>query len=205
MPQIQDPDLSERLRRKFAIVGSSSIDTIAPELVGVVIVDALLPSPNQLHGFLSQAITGDAGDIPEIGIRNVDPLRPMQIDRMTVSVAVSVLETHLRLGAPGGTELGAAIGVVQDQTNSGLLVPAHAASAQDFNTVTGSGTIIWEATLLAHTPMVIEPASLVLAPQGTTVGAVVRDVIHFDLQSAAGALRVNWEFHFLEPQQRRGV
>jgi len=204
MPQIQDPELSERLRRKFGIVGHSSIDTIAPELVGVVIVDEVLPTTGQLFGFLSQDVQGDTGDIPEAGIRNIDPVRSLQVDRIRYST-LGTGEVHLRLGAPGGTELAAAIGVVQDQRSRGLLVPAHSASATDFNTVTGSGTIIWQAQSLPNTPYEIQPDSLILAPQGTLVGAVVRDVIHLDLQAAAGRILVSWEFHFLPPQQRFGV
>lgn len=39
MPRIQDPRLSENLRRRFQIKGADWIDTLAPELVGVVLVD----------------------------------------------------------------------------------------------------------------------------------------------------------------------
>ena len=203
-PQIQDPELAERLRRKFAIVGSSSIDTIAPELVGVVIVDEVLPALGRDEGMLSQSITGDTGDIPEVGIRNIDAVRSMVIDHIQFS-SNSGGVTKLRLGDVGGTELSAAIGQVADFRRQALLSPAHTASAQNFNTVTGAGTIIWQSTIVPNTPYDIHP-NLVIAPAGTIVGVnVVRDVVHMDMQLAAAILRVNWFYHFVPAELRPGV
>ena len=204
MPQIQDPELAERLRRKFSIVGSSAIDTIAPELVGVVVVDEVLPAIGRDEGMLSQSITGDTGDIPEVGIRNIDEVRSMVIDRIQFS-SNSGGVTKLRLGDVGGTELAAAIGQVADFRGQTLLSPAHAASAQNFNTVTGAGTVIWQSTIVPNTPYDIHP-NLVIAPAGTIVGVnVVRDVVHMDMQLAAAILRVNWFYHFVPAELRAGV
>ena len=199
MPQIQDPELSERLRRKFSIVGSSSIDTIAPELVGVVIVDDVMPNPDRDEGMVAQDITGDTNDIPEVGIRNIDVLRSCVIDRITASTTNTGVEMHLRLGPPGGTELAAAIGQVTDFRRGSLLSAVHTASATDLNSVGGSGTRIWEATVLPNEIHNIEP-NIVLAPAGTIVGVnVERDVIHMDIAKTSGRLRVTWFYHFIPP------
>ena len=204
MPQIQDPELSNRLRRKFGIVGNV-IDTLAPEIVGVVVVDDVLPQVGREEGMLAQVITGDTGDIPEAGLRNMDQTKALVIDQIQWSTPNTGTIVKLRLGSPNGTELAAAIGQVRDFRGQSLLSPAHAASAQNFNTVTGGGTIIWSMTCVANTPYDIFP-NLVLAPAGTIVGVnVERDVVHMEIQFAAAILRVVWFYHFVDPplQARR--
>ena len=200
MPRIQAPAIAERLRRKFEIAGSSDIDTIAPELVGVIIVDDVLPQLGSNEGALSQTVTGDTGDIPEVGIRNTDPNRSCVIDRIQMVTSNAGVRCKLRLGPPGGTILAAAIGTPTDFRGQTLTSALLAHSASNFNTVTGAGTIIWDMTMLANVPHEVMVPKIVLAPFGTIVGVnVVRDSIHMDIQSAASILRVTWSFHFIEP------
>lgn len=43
MPRIQTADITALIRERFQIKGAGSIDTLAPELVGVINVDQLMP------------------------------------------------------------------------------------------------------------------------------------------------------------------
>ena len=56
MPEIQDPELSSKLRERFQVKGHGTISTLAPEIVPVVVVDDF--SAQDL-GTWSPAVAGD--------------------------------------------------------------------------------------------------------------------------------------------------
>lgn len=80
MPLIHAPDVSTRLRNRYGIVGEGTVDTLAPELVPIAIVDDLReaqqsedlecwaghelnPSAaeNAEHAFINPTVPGDVG------------------------------------------------------------------------------------------------------------------------------------------------
>ena len=195
-PQIQAPGLAERLRRRFEIVGSSAIDTIAPELVGVVVVDELIPAVDRTEGRMSVNVTGDANDIPEIGLTNLDPVRSLVIEEFYISSTSTGQVSHRALGVQGTPVAG---GVIQAaDLRRDFLVPALSPTSSDNNTVTGGGDRYWQQRILANTGMRVI-SGVVLAPAGFLFGAIARDLCHWDLAVAAGQLHVAVLFHFLDP------
>lgn len=132
MPQIQAPELAEALRRKFSIVGGSPIDTIAPELVGVVVVDVLLPRLLRLDGCTSARITGDTGDIPEIRLRNLDPIRQLIVDRIILTTSSANTVVRVRRGNSGGTIASTADAIAVDRRNP-TEVPADEGDSTNLN------------------------------------------------------------------------
>ena len=198
MPQIQRPDLGEALRRKFDIVGPSSIDTISPELVGVVIVDEILPRLDRAEGIGSNSITGDANDIAESGLQNLDPARLLILDKVVISGS-STTRYRLRAGPPGGT-VGAGGNIDASDLRGALLVPALTLSATDLNSVAGSANIYAEVRLLANTAWEWKP-NLVLDVAGTVRGGTETDRIHVDHAQVASTLTASYFFHF----ESRGI
>ena len=197
MPQIQDPALSERLRRKFAITGSSTIDTIAPELVGVVLVDELLPNQQRFEAVLAGQIVGDAGDIPEFGLINLSASAHLVIDGILVSHSgVGVM--RLRFGQVGGTPGAGAVTQFTDFRNP-LNAPAVAEPATDLNTAAGAGTRLITARLLGNTPQFWQP-NIVLDFAGAPLFA---DRVHVDSELVAITMNVTYFFHFIDPDIRR--
>lgn len=69
MPQHQRPDLSNFLRRRFDIVGPAIFDTVAPEIVPVLPLNADAPA---LFGFGRGGVTGGAGARAKISIGQPD-------------------------------------------------------------------------------------------------------------------------------------
>ena len=198
MPQIQRPDLAEALRRKFDIVGGSSIDTISPELVGVVVVDELIPRLERMEAVASAAITGDAGDVPEIELRNMDASRPLVVDTVIISTASGNVRASIRFGAPGGTLSGSQTqGTTMDfRRRASFVAPGFIDTAVNLNS-SGAGTILWHSEILAGTPIVIHP-NIVLDVAGSLVGAVTADRIHTSINVAAGSLRTTYMYHMIE-------
>lgn len=196
-PQIQDPDLSERLRRKFQIVGSSSIDTIAPELVGVVVVDSLLPSVSRRSALMTVEITiSDAGDIPEISLVNLDPVASLVIEEFWIGGNTAGTYRFRTLGVQGTLVAG---GVIAGNDLRGpLLVPAITPTAVDLNALGGGGTRLWQGRLSANVTVHVI-TNTVLAPAGTLIGAIPRDVVHWDNSIAASRLAVAARIHFEDP------
>ena len=199
MPQIQRPDLAEALRRKFDIVGSSTIDTLAPELVGVVIVDELIPRISRQEAVASVAVTGDTGDIPEIELRNMDASRPLVIDAIILSTQSANTRLSIRFGAPGGTVSGSqGQGHVTDfRVNRSLIAPGFTDVATDLNSA-GAGAVLWHSQVLPNTPIVVHP-NIVLDVAGSTFGAAIPlDRIHTSSNVAASSLRTTFMYHMIE-------
>jgi len=199
-PQIQEPELAERLRRKFGIVGGSAIDTIAPELVGVVLVDELLPRRDRMEAVGTNEITGDAADIAESGLQNLDQTRLLVIDAIMVSHNTVSATIRVRAGDPGGTPVAGANTQTTDFRNQSI-APAVMLAAVDLNTAAGSGTILHAFRMLGNTPVTIRP-NIVLRTAGISVAAVPVDRIHVDMNVVAQALRTMFFFHFEEPSLR---
>ena len=199
MPQIQDPALAERLRRHFAIVGPSTIDTISPELVGVVVVDTLLPRQDLQEAVGTNSITGDAADISESGLQNLDATRLLVIDQLIVDPH-GVALVRVRLGDPGGTPVAGANTFHTDFRNQ-FNAPALMLAATDLNTAAGSGNILFQARHLANSPFIWRP-NFVLRPAGTIVGGTPVDRIHWDQNIVAQTLTSTVFFHFEEPGLR---
>jgi len=197
-PQIQDPALAERLRRKFAIVGSSTIDTIAPELVGVVLVDSLLPEREDFDAQISAQTVGDTGDIPEFGLINLAPSRHLKITQVHISVS-STGVVRLRLGQVGGTP-GAGGNTLHTDMRNQLNAAAVGSPATNLNSAAGSGAIIHQTRIIANTPHVFYPRNLVLDFTGA---ANFRDRVHTDAALTASTLNVTFVFHFIEPEITR--
>jgi len=196
-PQIQDPALSERLRRKFAIVGSSTIDTIAPEIVGVVVVDELLPRLDRFEAMHGLQATGDTGDIAEIVLRNTDPVNNLVIDDFWIGGTAGTTYRY-RAGDAGGTE-GAGAVLHTSDLRGNLLVPALIHVATDLNSTAGAGQTYWSARILANETWHVKP-NTVLAPNGTILGVnVVRDAVHWDVATVAVLLNISVKFHFEPP------
>ena len=196
MPQIQRPDLAEALRRKFDIVGPSSIDTIAPELVGVVIVDELIPRQQRHEAAITTQATGDTGDIPEIELRNMDPGRLLVIDEIHLSANANA-RLRVRLVAPGGTLSGSqGQGTSRDLRNP-LIQPGFTDIAVNLNSINGAGTIIAHAQIAVNTVYKIFP-NIVLREAGGLDGAVVRDRMHVDTNGAASTLLATFFYHMEE-------
>ena len=199
MPQIQDPELSERLRRKFSIVGSSSIDTIAPELVGVVVVDELLPNQDRFEAVLATQTVGDTGDIPESGLINLSASQHLVIDHIIVSHSgVGVM--RLRFGQVGGTPGSGAVTQFTDFRNP-LNAPAVGEPATNLNTAAGAGTRLITARLLGNTPQIWHP-NIVLDFAGA---ALFKDRVHVDSELVAITMNVTYFFHFIDPDINRPI
>ena len=197
MPQIQRPDLAEALRRKFDIVGPSSIDTIAPELVGVVVVDELIPRLQRHEAVITTVATGDTGDIPEIELRNMDPGRLLVIDEIHLSTSSANARLRVRLLAPGGTLSGSqGQGTSRDLRNP-LIQPGFTDIATNLNTTAGAGTILYQAQIAVNTLYRTNP-NLVLREAGGLDGAVQRDRMHVDINVAAATLIASFFFHMEE-------
>jgi len=198
-PQIQDPALAERLRRKFAIVGSGGIDTIAPELVGVVVVDQVMPAVERFEGFKSTQVVGDTGDIPEIGIINESTVDLLVIDQVIISVsAVGVV--RLRLGEVAGTAVVTVQSFARDQTSQ-VQVPASGDDATNSLGSNGTGEIVMFTRTLANVMNVWKP-NLVLDVNGA---ANDRDRCHCDAALTAATLNVTYLFHFTPPPLQRAT
>ena len=195
-PQIQDPALAERLRRRFSIVGSSAIDTIAPELVGVVVVDELIPSRERREALFSVEVTGDTADIAEIALQNTDPVNSLVLDWFSIGGNASG-EYRFRALTVQGTLVAGGV-VHASDTRGELLVPAITPTAKNLNSTTGGGQIYWEGLIAANTTLIVYP-NFVIAPAGTLLGAVLRDFVHFDMGTAASKLVVSGGFHYVSP------
>lgn len=196
MPQIQRPDLAEALRRKFDIVGPSGIDTIAPELVGVIIVDELIPRLQRHEAAISAVATGDAGDIPEIELRNMDPGRLLIIDEISLSASGNN-RVRVRTLAPGGTLSGSqGQGTSRDFRNP-LVQPGFTDIATDLNSINGAGTILAQANIAVNVVYRIFP-NIVLREAGGLDGAIVRDRMHVDTNGAATTLIATFFYHMEE-------
>ena len=198
MPQIQRPDLAEVLRRKFDIVGSSSIDTLSPELVGVIIVDEIIPRLDRAEGIGSNSIVGDANDIAESGLENTDAERLLILDKITIGGSATAVY-RVRIGPPGGT-VGAGGNIFASDLRGQLLVPALTLSATNLNSAGGSGNIFAQVRLLANTTWEFR-LNLVLDVAGTVRGGTATDRIHTDMNSVNGTLSTTYEFHF----ENRGI
>ena len=194
-PQIQDPELAERLRRKFAIVGSSSIDTIAPELVGVVVVDELLPVKERFEQSATTNITADTNDIPEIELANLDAENALVIDRFDITTNAGAPIVRFRHGVLGGTRVGGPNTHNTDMRNPFVGGGGGVTSAVDLNTA-GQGTIIWQAKILANTAITVFP-NFVLDVAGALDATVARDVVHWDSNLPAQQLIVAVFFHMV--------
>jgi len=198
MPQIQDPDLTARLRRKFAIVGNESIDTLAPELVGVVLVESLIPERQDFDASIHAQVTGDTGDIPEIGLRNLSAEKLLKITQIHVSLS-GIAVVSLRLGIVGGTVIPGGNTFHTDFRNP-LGAAAVGENASNLNSAGGSGAGIMRSRLLGNTPLIWYPRNLVLRFAGTTIGGTFFDRIHVDAALAATTLNVGYVFHFIDPE-----
>ncbi len=199
MPQIQAPALAEALRRKFEIVGASSIDTIAPELVGVVIVDELTPRLQRHEAAVSAVATGDAGDLPEIELRNMDPGRLLVVDEIHLAASGNV-RLRVRLLAPAGTLSGSqGQGTSRDFRNP-IVQPGFTDIATD--SPAGGGTILAQANIAVNNVYRVRP-NLVLREAGGLDGAVQRDRMHVDTNGAATTLIATFFFHMEERELRR--
>ena len=198
MPQIQRPDLAEALRRKFDIVGSSTIDTIAPELVGVVIVDELLPRASRTEATASTLATGDSGDVPEIELRNMDASRPLVVDAILLSTQSANVRLSIRFGAPGGTVSGSqGLGIVTDfRVRNSFVAPGFTDVATDLNSA-GAGTLMWHSEVLPGTPILVH-TNIVLDVAGALIGTVTADRIHTSSNVAASTLRTTFFYHMIE-------
>ena len=197
MPQIQRPDLAEALRRKFDIVGESTIDTIAPEIVGVVVVDELIPRLQRHEAVVSTTATGDAGDIPEIELRNMDPGRLLVVDEVHLSSSSANARLRVRNLAPGGTLSGSQGQATSRDFRNPLVQPGFTDVATDLNTTAGAGNIMYQAQVAVNTLFKSRP-NLVLGEAGLLDGTVQRDRIHVDINVAAATLIASFFFHMEE-------
>jgi len=199
MPQIQAPEIAERLRRKFSIVGQSSIDTIAPELVGVIIVDEIIPNQQQTHAAISTVLTGDTADIAEFGVRNLDETRLLVIDRVLISAAAIIL-ARVRQGGPGGTVTAGGIPSPLDRRNP-LTSAAVGLPAVDLNTTAGAGAILFQKRAGANFVADFSPNIVLETP--ANAGAVAADRFHCDTNQAALQIIFSVKMHWEDPGDRR--
>jgi len=194
VPQIQRPDLAEDLRRKFDIVGPSGIDTIAPELVGVIVVDDMRVDKQTFPSAFSINVTGDAGDIAEVSLQNRERNKLLIPDLIIMS-STAGNRFRVRTLDVGGTP-SAGGNTTQIDLRNGIVAPALFFTASDLNTAAGAGTILAQAQGLANTAVVFKDLGIVLDTFGSLEGAVARDIIHFDVNTVATLLLVSVFFHY---------
>jgi len=70
VPEISTPELSSALRRRFEIVGEGVIDTLSPEIVGVVILDDLATAEPFRRAIGGTSQSNVAGQYSQIQLRN---------------------------------------------------------------------------------------------------------------------------------------
>lgn len=100
MPRIQVPRISQALRERFGIRGPGSIETLAPELVGVVLADDIRAKVEiPVCGWVTA--TGAGGHRPCLSIRNQGN-RVLRIDTCIIGSATDGALQCLA-GTPPGT------------------------------------------------------------------------------------------------------
>ncbi len=181
MPRIQNPELANALRLRYSLKGAAPIDTLAPEIVPITIVDSLLEATPELEIPMvgEQLVTGGGATIAEIGLRTGD------VDLLRVSHAVisasSATQVRLRTGAPAGTVTSIQTRLRdgrrgQGGTNLGLVPVANDHAA-------GSGSLLGRILLPANTPFHVDLGDWLIDDDSE---------IHFDCLTVNISLLVVW-------------
>ncbi len=104
MPRHQRPDITNRLRRQFGIVGSADFDTIAPEIVPVLPVEQRGGAPEDLalQGAVLAAgtntITATGGNVPHVLLFNPAGSGVILVtERIRLQGSGTNDQTHLRI------------------------------------------------------------------------------------------------------------
>lgn len=179
MPRIQDAWLPQALRTRYSLKGAAPIDTLAPEIVPVTLVD-VLPQPSPfLRRIGAQTVPGAAGFLSECGLKTDVGL--LHVHHCILSSGTTTT-WRLRTGGPQGTTTSF---VTQPRdlrqgvfgSTLGLVTRANDHAA-------GGGSVLMHLPILNNTPTIV--------PLDMYIGG--GNEVHWDIESANVGIYVNWIF-----------